>query len=213
MAGSHDGRILCFATQGNDHLDAARLHYLLAPLQPATYEFDRDHKLRSAVGLVKAARARRPQLIVMEGTGIAGGAAVLLLEAALGIPYVVSSGDAVGPFLRLHSRLLGLLGGLYERLLCRRCAGYIGWTPYLVGRALTFGARRAMTAAGWARGPGASGAREELRRSLGIPSGALVVGLVGSLDWTESVDYAYGAELVRADAARGADRSARVHRR
>jgi hypothetical protein len=134
----------------------------------------------------------------MEGTGVAGGITLLLIDAFLGIPFVVCSGDAVGPFLRLRSRAAGLLGGLYERLLCRRCAGYVGWTPYLVGRAITFGARRAMTAPGWARDGASGGSREELRRRLGIPDGALVIGLAGSLEWTDSVGYAYGLELVRA---------------
>jgi glycosyltransferase involved in cell wall biosynthesis len=191
-------RIMCFATHGYDHLDAQRLHSLLESVGPETYAFDYDRKISSAVGLLKTVLARRPSLIVMEGTGIAGGVAVMAIDAVLGIPFVVCSGDAVGPYLRLRSRLAGLLGGLYERLLCRRCAGYVGWTPYLVGRAITFGARRAMTAPGWARGRASDGAREEIRRRLDIPADALVVGLVGSLDWKESVGYGYGLELVRA---------------
>lgn len=191
-------RILCFATQGERHLDAERLRQLLAPLQPESYPFDRDSRVRSAAGLVKAVRARRPSLVVMEGTGIAGGLAVLLLDALLGVPFVVSSGDAVGPYLGLRSRMGALLGGLYERLLCRRCAGYVGWTPYLVGRALTFGAPRAMTAPGWTRDGAADGARDAVRARLGLPADALVVGLVGSLNWRARVGYVYGAELVRA---------------
>jgi hypothetical protein len=191
-------RILFFATQGQGHLDAERLRCLLAELPAQEYPFDRDRKLRSALGLIGAVRARRPSLVVMEGTGIAGGLALLATNALLGVPYVVGSGDAVGPYLRLRSRLGGLVGGVYERLLCRRCAGYVGWTPYLVGRALTFGAPRAMTAPGWTREGAAGGAREAVRARLGIPADALVVGLVGSLNWRASVGYVYGAELVRA---------------
>ena len=132
--------ILAFATQGSAHLDALRLRELLAPLGARELDFDRAHKLRAARALWRAAGRERPALIVMEGTGIAGGVTVLALRALRGIPYVVSSGDAVGPYLALGSRLAGLAGGVYERLLCRRCAGYIGWSPYLAGRALTFGA-------------------------------------------------------------------------
>jgi len=189
-------RILCFATQGHDHLDADRLHYLLEPLRPDSYAFDHDRRIRSAVGLAREVLARRPSLIVMEGTGLAGGVTLLALSVLLGVPFVVSSGDAVGPYLGLRSRLGGLVGSLYERLLCRRCAGYIGWTPYLVGRAITFGARRAMTAPGWTRGHAAGGARERIRSRLGIPADALVIGLAGSLNWRARVGYAYGAELV-----------------
>jgi glycosyltransferase involved in cell wall biosynthesis len=195
---SENRRILCFATQGDEHLDAERLRYLLEPLRPQVYPFDHARRIHSALGLMKAIRARRPSLVVMEGTGIAGGVALLVMNALLGVPFVLCSGDAVGPYLRLRSRVAGLLGELYERLLCRRCAGYVGWTPYLVGRALTFGAPRAMTAPGWTRERAASGARDAIRRRMGIPAGALVVGLVGSLNWRSRVGYVYGAELVRA---------------
>jgi hypothetical protein len=196
--GVEDRRVLCFATHGDDHLDAQRLRRLLELQRPETYAFDYERKLTSAIGLVRAARSRRPNLIVMEGTGIAGGLAVLSIDAVFGIPFVVCSGDAVGPYLRLRSRPAGLLGGLYERILCRRCAGYVGWTPYLVGRAITFGAPRSMTAPGWARDQASDGARGRARNRLGIPAGAIVVGLVGSLDWTKSAGYVYGLELVRA---------------
>jgi glycosyltransferase involved in cell wall biosynthesis len=190
--------ILCFATKGHGHIEEERITDLLKPMQPAVYAFAFDSKVRSAIGLAKAVRAQRPQLIVMEGTGTAGGLTVIALDAFLGIPFIVSSGDAVGPYLRLRSRVLGLLGELYERLLCRRCAGYVGWTPYLVGRALTFGAPRAMTAPGWTRGRVSDGAREKIRDRLGISPDALVVGLAGSLNWNARLHYAYGAELVRA---------------
>ncbi len=198
MQDSENRRILCFATQGGQHLDAERLRYLLAPLPTETYSFNHDRKVRSAAGLVKTVLAHRPRLMVMEGTGIAGGMTLLGVNVVLGIPFVLCSGDAVGPYLGLHSLLAGALGGLYERLLCRRCAGYVGWTPYLVGRALTFGAPRAMTAPGWTREPADARARETVRARLGIPPDALVVGLVGSLNWRARVSYVYGAELVRA---------------
>jgi glycosyltransferase involved in cell wall biosynthesis len=189
---------LCFATQGDTHLDGERIRELLAPQGPYVFRFEHDRKMRSAVGLVRAVREERPRVIVMEGTGIAGGLTLIAIEALWGTPFIVCSGDAIGPYLHLHSRVVGMLGGLYERLLCRRCAGYVGWTPYLVGRALTYGAPRGMTAPGWTRGEASEGAREEIRRRLGIANDALVVGLVGSLHWNERVNYSYGAELVQA---------------
>lgn len=191
-------RILCFATQGEQHLDARRLYELLEPLQPERFAFDRSHRLRSALALARAVRRERPQLVVMEGTGVAGGLTLLALSALGGLRYVVCSGDAVGPYLGLSSPLLGLLGTRYERALYRRCAGFIGWSPYLVGRALSFGAPRAMSAPGWAREQPSPGARERVRARLGIPEQALVVGLVGSLNWRARIGYGYGAELVRA---------------
>lgn len=193
-----DSQILCFATQGRGHIEDERIYGLLEALHPQVYEFDRSAKLRSAIGLFKTARRRRPKLIVMEGTGTAGGLTLIAIDALLGVPYVISSGDAVGPYLHLHSRLIGMLGDLYERLLCRRSAGFVGWTPYLVGRALTFGAPRGMTAPGWTRGHASEGARARIRERLGIAPDALVVGLIGTLHWNDHVGYAYGAELVQA---------------
>jgi glycosyltransferase involved in cell wall biosynthesis len=195
---TREPRILCFATQGEGHLDAQRLHELLEGLTPESFAFDRARRLRSALALARRVLAGRPDLVVMEGTGIAGGATLIVLNALTGARYVFSSGDAVGPYLALSSRALGTLGGVYERLLCRRCAGFIGWTPYLVGRALTLGAARAMTAAGWPREQPVAGARARIRAALGISEQALVVGIVGSLNWRSRVRYGYGAELVRA---------------
>ncbi len=198
QATQRGARILCFATQGEEHLDAERLRYLLEPFAPESFAFDHGRKLRSAVNLFREVRARHPSLVVMEGTGLAGGVTLLALSFTARVPFVLGSGDAVGPYLALRSPLAGRIGGVYERLLCRRCAGYVGWTPYLVGRALTFGARRAMTASGWPREQARAGAREEIRARLGIAEDALVVGIVGSLNWRARSGYSYGAELVRA---------------
>jgi glycosyltransferase involved in cell wall biosynthesis len=205
LADTRCPRILCFATQGHTHLEGQRVLELLGLLSPEVYPFEHARKVRSALGLLRAVRRRAPDLVVMEGTGVAGGLALMCLDAVLGVPYIVSSGDAVAPYLALRSRLAGRLGGLYERALCRRSAGFIGWTPYLVGRALTYGAPRAMTAPGWSRGRPSDGARESIRARLGIAPEAIVVGLVGSLHWRARVGYTYGAELVLA--MRGVTRS------
>jgi glycosyltransferase involved in cell wall biosynthesis len=191
-------RLICFATQGQAHIEGERIAVLLEALDPEQFAFDRAHKLGSAIGLARTLLARRPDLVVMEGTGTAGGLVLLLMRKLAGVPYVVSSGDAVGPFLGLHSRALGALGAVYERLLYRNCAGFVGWTPYLAGRALTFGAPRAMTAPGWTRGDPAAGARARVRGELGIAEDAIVIGLAGSLHWNERAGYVYGAELVQA---------------
>jgi glycosyltransferase involved in cell wall biosynthesis len=191
-------RVICFATQGHGHIEGERIRVLLEESDAEEFDFDRSEKLRSALRLLRTVARRRPQLIVMEGTGTAGGLVLLLARALLGVPYVVSSGDAVGPFLGLRSRALGALGTAYERLLCRCCAGFVGWTPYLAGRALTFGAPRAMTAPGWTRSEPREDARSRVRRELGVSAGAIVIGLAGSLHWNDSVGYVYGAEIVEA---------------
>jgi glycosyltransferase involved in cell wall biosynthesis len=144
----------------------------------------------------------RPDLVVMEGTGAVGGIAALLLKALLGVPFIVSTGDAVGPFLSARYPAFGLLGHVYERLLYRSSHGVIAWTPYLAGRALTFGARRTVTIPGWLppdRNQRASGTeRAYRRRKLDIGDSTLVVGIVGSLRWNSRREYCYGLELVRA---------------
>jgi hypothetical protein len=127
----------------------------------------------------------------------------LLLRWLLGVPYVVSSGDAVAPFIAMKfNGFFGYIAQLYEQLLCRFCAGFIGWTPYLVGRALTYGAPRGVTAAGWSlinfSADELSQYQQTIREKLGIPPQAIVYGLIGSLNWVKKIEYCYGLELVKA---------------
>jgi hypothetical protein len=190
-------RIMCFATQGTGHGEEERIEALLGDVEPEVLPFDRSDKRGSAIRLLRTLISQRPDLVVMEGTGIAGGCAVMGARILAEIPYVVSSGDAVGPYIALNHRRLAPVAALYERVLCRLSAGFIGWTPYLVGRAMTFGAPRAMTAASWSA-PARPQDRAMRREQLGIPDGTIVFGMLGTLDWTEGIEYCYGAELVRA---------------
>jgi glycosyltransferase involved in cell wall biosynthesis len=193
-------RVACFATQGPASLDEDRIKYLLGPLAPEVVTFRRGRRLRSAASLWRAIRALDPDVTVMEGTGIGGGLVLLALRALFGMPYIVSSGDAIAPFLAARSSLLGLAAHVYERSLCRRSSGFIGWSPYLVGRALTYGAPRAMTSAHWAQANvEADGATA--RKRLQIPDEAIVFGVVGSLNWNPRLGYCYGLELVKAACA------------
>jgi hypothetical protein len=182
-------KILAFATQGSGGNDEARLRTLLRNFPADFCPFNRADKKGSYLALRKILHGY--DLAVMEGTGIAGGFALIRSEK----PYIVSSGDAVAPFVAAKQPILSPVFERYERSLYANCRAFIGWTPYLAGRALTFGAPRAMTAAGWSPfdRPGKS-----LRASLGIPGDALVIGIVGSLDWNPRVNYCYGAELRRA---------------
>jgi len=195
-------RVAYLATQGDGSGDAARIADLLAPLHPTRLSFDRSHKARSCVSVLTGILRQRPDVVVMEGSGVAGGAAVITARVIRGIPFVFCSGDAVGPYLGLARPWLSAPGRLYERLLCKLSIGYIGWSPYLVGRAITLGARRGMTAAHWSSNVLSERQRCELRAAarqrLGIPEAALVVGLVGSLKWNPRRSYTYGLELVDA---------------
>jgi hypothetical protein len=182
-------KILAFATQGSGGNDEARLRTLLQNFPASFFPFDHNDKKASFFSLRR--KIRQHDLIIMEGTGIAGGLALI----TGGKPYIVSSGDAIAPFIAAKQPLLAPLFERYERSLYTNCRGFIGWTPYLAGRALTFGAPRALTAAGWSpfNRPGRS-----LRQSLGIPADALVIGIAGALDWNVRFHYCYGHELRRA---------------
>jgi hypothetical protein len=182
-------KILAFATQGTGGHDETRLRELLRNFPIDVFPFDRTNKKGTFTALRKAIGEH--DLAIMEGTGIAGGMALL----TAGKPYIVSSGDAVGPFVAAKRPMLAPLFDRYERSLYKNCRGFIGWTPYLAGRALTYGAPRAMTAPGWSpfHRQGVS-----QREALGIPQEALVIGIVGNLDWNTRYNYCYGEELRRA---------------
>ncbi len=190
--------VLAFATQGPGSGDAHRLTHLLAPLAPRIVGVDRARRQRLPGIIQREIARRRPHVIVMEGTAAAGGVAVMLARIARGVPYVVSSGDAVGPFLRAFHPRTGPIAGLYERALYRLSSGFIGWSPYLVGRALSLGARRAMTAAHFAGAPASPGAGEAVRARLGIPAGAIVFGIAGRILIDHRQGYSYGFELIEA---------------
>jgi glycosyltransferase involved in cell wall biosynthesis len=202
--------VLVFATQGSGHGDEQRVLDLVNRIDHERFAFDRGHKARSGWRLLRTIRSRKPKIVVMEGTGIAGGVAVILGRYLAGVPYVVSSGDAVEPFLSAKLPLLKPLFALYERMLCRTSAGFIGWTPYLVGRALSFGAPHGMTAPGWSsieQEPAARlSARRRVRAELNIGEDELVFGIAGTLDWNKRIGYCYGYELVRAIAIAAARR-------
>lgn len=195
-------KIFGLATQGNGTDDEARLKALLTRFDAEFLNFDRSHKFHSFFDSLRKIQKEKPDLLLLEGTGIGGGLAALISKWAFGTKYVVSSGDAIAPFVSAIVPALGPLFSVYERLLCKNSAGFVGWSPYLAGRALGFGAKRAMTAAGWSpfhlSTEERSQARLKIRQQFSIPDSDIVVGIVGSLAWNPRVRYAYGAELVRA---------------
>ncbi len=195
-------RILAFATKGSGTNEEDRLRLLLSRSHAEFIAFDKGNKRKSFKEVLTRVFRERPDLLVMEGTGIAGGVVCLLGRLFGRTRYVVSSGDAVGPFVAAHSVLTGPVFELYERLLCRLSDGFIGWTPYLAGRALTFGSPRAMTACGFAPSPldkiAAAEARQRIRQTLGIPPTAVVFGIAGAVNWNPRRAYCYGLELVQA---------------
>ena len=140
-------------------------------------------------------------LAYLESTGIAGGGPLIRAAQAWGQRYVVSTGDPVrGYFRTVEGRALGAAFGVYERALYRRCAGFVGWTPYLTGRALELGAPRAVTVEGGADidrfRPVSREERAAAKEALGLRPDHLVLGTVGSLRWSSRQEFCYGLELV-----------------
>ena len=195
-------KILGVATQGPGGGEENRLRHLTSGFPTQLFAYDRNSKLRNVWRLLRAIREAKPDLVVMEGTGSAAGITLLLARWLYGVPFVVSSGDAVGPYIGSRVRWLRLPFQCYERALYRHSAGFIGWTPYLVGRALTWGAPRAITAAGWCDDcmteEDAAQHRIRIRAELGIPDDAIVFGIAGWLAWNRRYQFCYGRELVDA---------------
>lgn len=195
-------QIKAFATQGINGDDENRLKTLLGNFDVDYYPFEKKSKIKSFTNLMKYISKEKADLIVMEGTGIGGGLALILASLFKGIPFIVSSGDPIGPFVRKKSFLFGAIFQLYEKILCKRAIGFVGWTPYLVGRALTYGSKFGMTAAGWApynyKEDRLIESRKNLRKKYAIPEGNIVIGIVGSLNWNNKIGYCYGYELVSA---------------
>ena len=199
-------KLLACATQGAGSGDEDRLKTLLSRFHVTFFAFTRRNKRASFFSLMRLLRRREFDLFVLEGTGIAGGMAAILGRICWSVPYVLSSGDAVAPFLSSRVPLGKLFFMAYEKALYSCSSGIVGWTPYLVGRALSQGARRAITIPGWAPFPPNLHPTTRdftIRDRLGIPREAVVFGLAGSLNWFEPHQYCYGAELVRAARASG----------
>jgi hypothetical protein len=193
--------ILVFATKGTGSNEEDRIKALVSGHEYRLVPYEKQAKWKSFLGLLGVFRTTEPSLIVMEGTGIAGGIACMIGRFLFGHRYVVSSGDAVGPYVGSHYAILRPVFGVYERLLCSWSAGFIGWTPYLVGRALTFGAPRGMTAPGWVIGKQVEDyarSRKQIREKWGIPEATIVFGIAGAIIWSKRRKYCYGLELVRA---------------
>ena len=194
--------VLCIVTGGSG--DARRARRLLAalPVDVTVYEVDRSRpRLESFREIYALIRSRTWDLIFQEGTGIVGGLNLILAARQWGQSYVVSSGDPIGGFFRTTAGPVhGAVFSVYERLLYRSCAAFVGWTPYLAGLALQMGAPRAVTVEGAVDldvfAPASDAQRAILRRRYGLTPSHLVCGVVGSIQWSKRQEYCYGLELV-----------------
>jgi hypothetical protein len=196
--------VLCINAGGIGDLHGLRMRRLTEALDAdlTLYDVDKSmsrHEITRAIWSLL--RERHWDLVYQESTGIAVGLPLIAARHAWGQRFVVSTGDPVSGYVRtVHGPLAGYAFGAYERLLYRACAGFIGWTPYLTGRALHLGAPRGVTIEGAAEldlfRPFTRERRATVRADLGLPANHLVCGVVGSLRWTPRQNYCYGLELV-----------------
>ncbi|CAM3259312.1 glycosyltransferase [Rhodothermus bifroesti] len=197
-------KMLCISTAGPVGQDFQRIQRLTEglPVDCTLWGLERNRSRQKNLWAVwERLRQERPDLVYLEGTGIAAGLPLIWAARAWGQRYVVSSGDPIGGFFYVtEGPLYGAAFSIYERLLYRYCSGFIGWTPYLTGVALKLGAPRAITIEGGVDletfRPYPESHRQFLRQRYGIPADHLVCGVVGSLKWVARQRYCYGLELV-----------------
>ncbi len=199
-----DLKILCVNTHGAGGQDERRIRQLMAGFEAdlTVYHLDRRQSYPQAMqALWKVISSQQWDLIYQEGTGIIGGLNLIRAAATRKQKFIVSSGDPIGGFFRVtKGPAVGAMFGQYERVLYKACAGFVGWTPYLTGAALTLGAKRAVTVEGAVDlqtfVPFSPAERLAAKTRLGLNPAHLVCGVVGSLNWTPRQSYCYGLELV-----------------
>ena len=198
-------QLLCINTGGVGDLHGLRMRRLAACIPDADCSFvdlDKSDRKASAHALTQTLRSRPWDLVYMESTGIAGG--VPLIRAARAnknLRYIVSSGDPISGFFRTtRGAAYAAPFVLYEKQLYQHCAAFVGWTPYLTGRALEIGARRAVTIEGGVAldvfTQQSEAEKQKSRQRWNVPADHLVCGVVGSLRWVDRQNYCYGLELI-----------------
>jgi hypothetical protein len=203
-AGEMTPKILSINPRGPGDLHGLRARRLAAGLDAEVTFHDIDRKqsyTKAMQNLWQLITSQHWDLIYQEGTGIGGGLPLIRAAKTRDQRFIVSSGDPIGGFFHVtKGPVVGNAFDLYERQLYRACAGFVGWTPYLTGAALTLGARRAATVEGAVDlasfvsydQTGKIAAKEK----YGLDPRHLVCGVVGSLRWTPRQSYCYGLELI-----------------
>jgi len=197
-------RILCVNPSGKGDLHELRAQRLTAYLNAdvTICSSPKSSSRRSAAKQFSDAIASTAwDLVYQESTGISAG--LNLIRAALKKKqkYIVSSGDPISGFFRVtRGPAVAAPFAVYEKWLYALSAGFIGWTPYLTGRAIHLGAPRGATIEGSVDldlfRPFPSSERTAIRARYGIPASHLVCGVVGSLRWSQRQRYCYGLELI-----------------
>jgi hypothetical protein len=78
--------VYAVSTLGTGSYDEARILSLLSAFSPRPIPFDRKQKWQGFRRILRTLWRERPGLVVMEGTGVAGGVALLLGRWLAGVP-------------------------------------------------------------------------------------------------------------------------------
>jgi hypothetical protein len=198
--------VLCLVPEGSHGLHAQRAKLLTQRLQQdtdaeiTTYYPTRDQGRATAIKETSQLLRQKFDMVYMEGTGIGTGLP-LISAGRRGQKYIVSSGDPIkGFFQNTQGKAAATFFGWYEKQLMLKCRAFVGWTPYLSGRAMELGAKRAATIEGGAdlslfSAPSPE-AKLAARQSFGLHPDHIVCVVVGSLLWSQPQKYTYGLELV-----------------
>ncbi len=197
-------KILCINGAGKGDLHEFRARELAGRLEhDVTFvNVDKTVSARKAVsdlwGLIASTQW---DLVYQESSGFLGGLCLIRAAISRNQAFVVSSGDPISGYFRAtRGAAAGAAFGVFEKLLYRTSAGFIGWTPYLTGRAMHLGAPRAVTVEGAVDldlfAPSTDSERAAVRERYNIPRNHLLCGVVGSLNWRPRHGYCYGLELI-----------------
>ena len=197
-------RILSVNTGGKGDLHELRARQLASYLHADVTYFNINKSIsRRAASkeLWQVLSSTRWDLVYQESTGIAGGLNLIRAAITRKQPFIVSSGDPISGFFHVtKGPLVSFPFSIYEKWLYRTCAGFVGWTPYLTGRALHLGASRGVTVEGSVDlnifQPYTNAGRSAARQQYGLPDNHLICGGVGSLHWNPRQSYCYGLDMI-----------------
>ena len=194
-------RILCIATDGGIY--ARRIRALMSdyPAHITFHDFDRSlTRYKNYRTLRRLLKSQEWDLVIQVGPSVAAGLNLIRARLEWDQPFIASFGDPIGGWFRvIRGPFWAVLGNLYERALYRSCSGFAGCSPYLVGTAIKWGARRATTIVDAVNTdvfrPVDARQKRELKARYGLNPDHIVCGFVGDLPCARR-DYSRGIELI-----------------
>lgn len=196
-------RLLFFANSSRDSTDGRRVrefHKRIACAPDSAVLYRDDYgKLRSIFVLLREAHRIRPDLIYVELFAYSGLLGAILAKVLWGCKIGVGNGDEVfSTHWKGGHSARALISGALDLFLRRYADLWAVWSPYYRRWLRRRGVRNVVCV------PGAVNLDEiapvdatELRRRLGL-NGHLVVGIVGSLQYSRKLDMVFGWDLVEA---------------